>query len=98
MDIGPEEVALLASVGVETIPIPKTYEAAINDPQYGPEWLAAIQQEVAQLIANGTFEEEEQPGGVNLVTTKWVFLVKLNLDGSVERFKARLVARGFSQV
>ncbi len=96
IDIGPEEVALLASVGVETIPIPKTYEEAISDPKYGPEWLAAIQQEVAQLIANGTFEEEEQPGGVNLVTTKWVFLVKLNLDGSVERFKARLVARGFS--
>jgi hypothetical protein len=98
IDIGPEEVALLASVGVETIPIPKTYEEAISDPKYGPEWLAAIQQEVAQLIANGTFEEEEQPRGVNLVTTKWVFLVKLNLDGSVERFKARLVARGFSQV
>jgi hypothetical protein len=49
-------------------------------------------------MANGTFEEQKQPGGVNLVTTKWVFLVKLNLDGSVERFKARLVARGFSQV
>jgi hypothetical protein len=98
MDIGPEEVALLASVGVETIPIPKTYEEAINDPQYGTEWSAAIQAEIAQLIANSTFEEEKCPDGANLVTTKWVFLVKLNLDGSVERFKARLVARGFSQV
>jgi hypothetical protein len=46
IDIGPEEVALLASVGVETIPIPKTYKEAISDPKYGPEWLAAIQQEV----------------------------------------------------
>ncbi|KAI0993721.1 hypothetical protein K3495_g14463 [Podosphaera aphanis] len=38
-----------------------------------------------------------RPQGANLVSTKWVFTVKPKLDGSIDRFKARLVARGFSQ-
>ena len=35
--------------------------------------------------------------GVNLVLTKWVFTIKETVDSKIERFKARLVARGFSQ-
>ena len=37
IDIGLEEVALLASVGVKTIPTPKTYKEAISDLKYRPE-------------------------------------------------------------
>ena len=37
IDIGLEEVILLALVGVETILIPKTYKEAISDPKYSPE-------------------------------------------------------------
>jgi transposase InsO family protein len=80
------------------IPLPSTYDAAINDPVYGPEWHEAIRTEVRQLIANGTFREVQKPHGVNVVTAKWVFAVKYAPNGGVERFKARLVARGFSQV
>ena len=80
------------------IPIPKSYSTAITDPTYGPEWRAAIQEEIASLQANNTWVEEKAPKGTNLVSTKWVFTVKLEVDGTIERFKARLVARGFSQV
>jgi Reverse transcriptase (RNA-dependent DNA polymerase) len=80
------------------IPIPKSYSAAVADPIYGPEWRAAIQEEIASLQANSTWVEEKVPKGTNLVSTKWVFTVKLQVDGTIERFKARLVARGFSQV
>ena len=98
MDIGLEEAALLGTVGVEIIPIPKSYDEAISHPQYGSQWQAAIQQEIASLEANSTWEETTRPEGANLVSTKWVFAVKLSVDGLVERFKARLVARGFSQI
>src|SRR5204863_3472244 len=80
------------------IPIPKSYSMAVTNPMYGLEWRAAIQEEIASLQANNTWVEEKAPKGTNLVSTKWVFTVKLQVDGTVEQFKARLVARGFSQV
>jgi hypothetical protein len=80
------------------IPIPLTYRAAINDPDHGTKWKEAIEREVSELKGNDTWEEVDIQRGVNLVSTKWVFTVKRKLDGTVERFKARLVARGFSQV
>ena len=60
-------------------------------------WKQAIDTEVEALVANGTWEEYVLPKGANLVSTKWVFTVKVKKDGTVERYKARLVARGFSQ-
>jgi hypothetical protein len=91
----PEEAAYTAAT---LIPIPKSYTAAINDPIYGDRWLAATVEEITSLNRNSTFREEIAPKGANLISAKWVFTVKSALDGSVERFKARLVARGFSQV
>ena len=38
------------------------------------------------------------PGGVNVVDSKWVFRIKKNATGAIEKYKARLVARGFTQI
>jgi hypothetical protein len=54
--------------------------------------------EIISLLENGTWKEVTPPANVNLVSTKWVYTIKTNADGTTERFKARLVARGFSQV
>ena len=50
------------------------------------------------MMDNGTWEEVVAPKGANIVTSKWVFTIKTLATGIIERFKARLVARGFSQV
>jgi len=47
-------------------------------------------------VKNGAWELVKLPPGKHLVTCKWVFKVKHNADGDI-RFKAKLVARGFSK-
>lgn len=45
-----------------------------------------------------TWEYDVPPPGRKAIESKWVFKVKYNTDGSIARFKARLVAQGFSQI
>jgi hypothetical protein len=98
-EMGGQEIALLAATGtIQGIRIPQSYDEAVNDPENAEQWKAAIQEEIASLKSNNTWEEERLPKSANTVSTKWVFTVKLTVNGEVERFKARLVARGFSQV
>ena len=80
------------------IPVPASYEEAINDPIWGKLWLKAIQNELNALVANGTWDIVVPPPGTNIVTSKWVFKAKMHIDGSLDKLKARLVARGFSQI
>ncbi|RVW93034.1 Retrovirus-related Pol polyprotein from transposon TNT 1-94 [Vitis vinifera] len=49
------------------------------------------------LEKNGTWTITDLPVGKRPVGCKWIFTIKYKADGSVERFKARLVARGFTQ-
>ncbi|KAM6547364.1 hypothetical protein CsatB_019040 [Cannabis sativa] len=49
------------------------------------------------LIKNGTWEIVMLPRDKKIVGCKWVFTVKFKADGSIERFKARLVAKDFTQ-
>jgi hypothetical protein len=91
----PEEA--LAGYSLDDINIPTTYEQAVGDPKYGNRWREAIEKEISALELNGTWKETVPPKGSNIVTSKWVFTVKTGVDGTIERFKARLVARGFTQ-
>ena len=53
--------------------------------------------EIQSLKENGTWQEVEPPAGRRIVDSKWVYKIKQKADGSMERYKARVVAKGFSQ-
>ena len=60
-------------------------------------WHDAMQHEMDSLHKHNVFNLVELPNGRKAIGSKWVFRVKHNADGSVERCKARLVAQGYSQ-
>lgn len=80
-----------------SLPDPTTYEEAINAPD-AAQWKAAMKEEMDALHSHGTWTLESVPHGSHIIGCKWVFKKKLNADGSVERYKARLCAKGFSQI
>src|SRR5437762_13847417 len=62
---------------INGIHIPQTYEQAVKDPKYSIQWKEAMTQELISLLENGTWREVVPPEGVNLVSTKWVYTIKM---------------------
>ena len=60
-------------------------------------WYTAVQPELQQLNKKQTWAAVTKKQDKNAVGTKWVFTIKRNEHGEAERFKARLVALGYSQ-
>ncbi|CAI7816241.1 unnamed protein product [Closterium sp. NIES-54] len=77
------------------IPTPRSYAEAIEGP-YSSQWQTAMDTEMASWKSTGTYVNEVPPPGVNIVSGMWIFRVK-RPPGSPPVFKARYVARGFSQ-
>ncbi|CAM8972042.1 unnamed protein product [Rhodiola kirilowii] len=73
---------------------PSSYSKACKE----SHWIDAMNKEILALEANHTWILTELPSDKTLVDCKWIYKVKFNSDGSIERYKARLVARGFTQV
>jgi hypothetical protein len=55
-----------------------------------------MEEEYAALMSNGTWDLVPLPRGANVVTGKWIFKHKFKADGTLERYKARLVLHGFT--
>ncbi|KAJ0478268.1 putative RNA-directed DNA polymerase [Helianthus annuus] len=74
-------------------PIPSSYAKALSD----PNWLAAMKTEYSALESNGTWELVPRPTTSPVIHCMWLFRHKFQSDGSLERYKARLVVNGKSQ-
>lgn len=77
---------------------PTTYKEAINGPQ-AKEWTGAMLDEFTSMNVNKVFGPKlhSLPRGQKGVSSKWIFTIKRDEKGVLLRYKARLVARGFTQ-
>jgi len=97
MIFGDEDAIVLAAIfGDSSAPL--SYRAAMQTSD-SDLWSTAVRSEIDSLVTNGTFQavpEQSIPAGKKVLTTRWVFTRKIQVDGST-RYKARLVARGDHQ-
>ncbi|CAI7737843.1 unnamed protein product [Closterium sp. NIES-54] len=61
------------------------------------EWKKSMESELKSIEENGTWELVELPEGRKAIMSKWLFKIKSDADGKIERYKSRLVAKGYQQ-
>eukprot|EP00955_Chlamydomonas_euryale_P050555 354580-Chlamydomonas_euryale.AAC.2 len=92
------EHMMLTGEGLPSVeePLPETYIEAIASPN-AKFWLETMQEEMKSQAKHGTWKLGEPPLGTRVLVARWVFTLKRGDTGEVERYKARLVIRGFNQ-
>ena len=73
---------------------PEGYEEATAD----QKWRNAMKEELIMIEKNKTWELVDKPNHKKAIGVKWVYRTKLNSDGSINKYKARLVVKGYAQV
>ncbi|CAI5519227.1 unnamed protein product [Closterium sp. Naga37s-1] len=91
-----EECAFAFFSPVETPGEPATLKEALESSD-AEEWKKAMESELKSIEENDTFELVELPEGRTAITSKWLFKIKSDADGKIERYKSRLVAKGYQQ-
>ena len=81
----------------EEITVPSTRSKMLKDP-YAWEYIKAEIVELNGIQKHGTFESVVCPPDAVPITCRWVYDIKRNVDGTVQKFKARLVVHGYKQV
>ena len=75
---------------------PSTFQEALRSPD-ADKWREAIRKELKAMLSTRTWDLVSRPAGRKVIKCRWVFKIKEE-DGLVTRYKARLVACGYSQV
>ncbi|KAK9036766.1 hypothetical protein V6N11_021694 [Hibiscus sabdariffa] len=76
---------------------PRTYQEAVASPD-SEKWLEAMRSEMDSMSENQVWTLVEPPEGIKPIGCKWVFKKKTDMDGNVQTYKGRLVAKGFRQI
>ena len=72
---------------------PRTFEEVVKH----QVWKDAMHEEYESIMKNDVWDVVPRPKDKSFVTSKWLYKIKHGADGSLEKYKARFVARGFSQ-
>ena len=75
---------------------PSTFQEALSSSD-ASLWMIAMQEEMEALHRNKTWELVELPKGRKAIGNKWVFKIKRDGNDQVERYRARLVVKGYTQ-
>ena len=75
---------------------PLTFRQAMDSSE-SRHWKGAVKSEIDSIVSNGTWELVDLPPGCSTIGCKWIFKRKMNPDGSIDKYKARLLAKGFRQ-
>ena len=75
---------------------PQTYKEAVNSTE-GLMWKKVIDSEIESILYNHTWELVDLPPGCKPLSSKLIFKRKRNVDGSINKYKSRLVIKGFKQ-
>jgi hypothetical protein len=73
---------------------PSTFEEVVGR----QVWRDAMMEEYSSIMKNDVWEIVPRPEGKSMVTSRWLYKLKYVANGSIEKYKVRFVARGFSQV
>lgn len=92
-----QSVAGLEGMKARDIPEPPNYKAALRG-EFASFWRSAIMKEFDNLEEHDIWELVELPAGRRSIDTTWRFKAKPNAAGLIDKFKARLCARGFRQM
>jgi hypothetical protein len=76
---------------------PLTYKQAMESPE-AVYWQKAMDSELASVMRAGTWVEASTPQGRKLVGCRWVYKTKRDASGGIAKYKARIVAQGYSQI
>ena len=91
-DLSDDELAFHTTYYAE----PKTYKDALKNPNWD-DWKKAMEKELSDLTTQNTWTLTDLPPGKLPLKGRWVFKLKKNLQGDIEKYKARWVIKGFLQ-
>ena len=92
----PDFYGVRVNITSEALNEPTSIAEALSSPDKA-KWEDAMKKEMQSLHANDVWGLVKLPANRKAVGSKWVYKQKIGPDGSVERYKAHLVAQGFSQ-
>lgn len=105
LQVDPKKKSYTESESVQSVTLnsstepeePSTYTEALSSPE-SDKWQAAMQEELRSLHDAETWTLVDRRPGMKVIKSKWVYRIKRDENGEIQRYKARLVAVGASQV